>query len=301
MRKKLSLLAAVSSAFALYQVVQWRRRQTNAREWNRARPARALVTGASSGIGAVFARQLAHQGYDLVVLARREDRLRALAEELQRDYGAQVQVLAADLSSPDDVERVAQQVAAMEDLELLVNNAGYGVGGRFSEIDARMNMDNVQVNLVAPVRLARAALPGMIRRGRGGIINVSSVASFLPASGNHTYGATKAYLNFLSESLQMELAGTGVRVQALCPGYTHTEFHDSDPGYKSTIPGILWLNAEDVVAESLRGLREGRLYVVPGAIYKLAVFVLNIPGMRPLVRLAERLLRFRRFSAPRES
>jgi uncharacterized protein len=301
MRKRLPLLTAISSAFALYQIIQWRRRQTNAREWNGSRPGRALVTGASSGIGAVFARQLAQQGYDLVVLARREDRLRALADEFQRNYGTRVEVLPADLSDPADVERVAQQVAEMEDLELLVNNAGYGVGGRFSEIDARKNMDNVQVNLVAPVRLARAVLPGMIRRGRGGIINVSSVASFLPAAGNHTYGATKNYLNFLSESLRMELEGTGVRVQALCPGYTHTEFHDADPGYKSTIPGILWLNAEDVVAESLRGLREGRLYVVPGAIYKLAVFMLNTPGIKSLVPMAERLLRFRRFSAPREN
>jgi uncharacterized protein len=300
MRKRLPLLAAISSAFALYQVIQWRKRQSNAREWLATRPARALVTGASSGIGAVFARQLAQQGYDLVVLARREDRLRVLTEELQRDYGTRVQVLPADLSDPAAVERVAQQVAEMEDLELLVNNAGYGVGGRFAEIDASKTMDNVQVNLVATVRLARAVLPGMIHRGRGGIINVSSVASFLPASGAHTYGATKNYLNFFSESLRAELAGTGVRVQALCPGFTHTEFHNANPGYKSTIPAILWLNAEDVVAESLRGLREGRLYVVPGIIYKLVVFVLNIPGVKPLVPVAERLAHFRRFSAPRE-
>jgi len=291
MRKQLRFLAAFGTGYAIIRLLQYQQREIRVRQWARVRPRKALVTGASSGIGAAFARALARQGCDLVLLARREDRLRALAEELHHQFGVQVEVLAADLSNTEDLERAADQIALFEDLDLLINNAGFGVPGRFEEVDPRRNMEMVQVNLAAPVRLARAVIPGMVRRGRGGIINVSSVAGFVPSAGNHTYGATKAYLNFFTRSLQSELEGTGVRVQALCPGYTYSEFHDAMGTGRPQMPGFLWLSAEQVAAESLRGLEEGRLIVVPGAVYKLAVALSSIPGAAPLIKAAERALR----------
>lgn len=297
MKKRLPLLVALGTAYSFYKMFQLQQREVRIHQWDRTHPRRALITGASSGIGAEFAHQLARDGYDLVVLARREDRLRALAADLHRAYGTQVDVIVADLNNPQDLERAAQQAAEVKDLDLLVNNAGFGVGGRFSDVDTVRNMEMVRVNVEAAVRIARAVLPGMVERGRGGIINVSSVASFLPAKGNHTYGATKAYLNFFTESLHQELEGTGVRVQALCPGYTFSEFHDVMQVDRKTIPDFLWLKAEDVVHDSLEGLREGRLWVVPGKIYWLIANLSSIPGMATLIRLGERLLRFRRLSA----
>ncbi len=290
MRKLFPFLMTAGVGYAIVRLFHHQQREVRARQWVRTHPRRALVTGASSGIGAVFARALARQGYDLILLARREDRLRELAKELGRKYGVQTEVLAADLSSPQDLERVAGWIAQVEDLDLLVNNAGFGVPGRFVEVDTRRNMEMVQVNVVAAIRLARAALPGMVRRGKGGIINVSSVAAFLPSAGNHTYGATKGYLNFFTRSLRDELEGTGVRVQALCPGYTYSEFHDVLGTGRPRTPAFMWLPAEKVVAESLRGLEEDRLFVVPGAVYQLAVAMASIPGMAPLIRMAERTL-----------
>ena len=298
MKKRLPLLVALGTAYSFYKMFQLQHREVKSHQWDRNHPRRALITGASSGIGAEFARQLARDGYDLVVLARRENRLRALAADLHRAYGIQVEVIVADLNNAEDLERAALRAAEVKDLDMLVNNAGFGVGGRFSQVDTARNMEMVRVNVEAAVRMARAVLPGMVERGRGGIINVSSIASFLPASGNHTYGATKAYLNFFSESLKAELEGTGVRVQALCPGYTTSEFHDVMQVDRKTIPDMLWLKAEDVVRESLEGLREDRLYVIPGPIYRLVASLASIPGMPPVIRMGERMLRFRRFTAP---
>ena len=291
MRKPLPFLMTAGILYATARLFRHQQSEVRARQWARTHPRKALVTGASSGIGAVFAQSLARRGYDLILLARREDRLRELAEELGRKFGIRAEVLAADLSSAEDLERVAGWIAQVEDLDLLVNNAGFGVPGRFAEVDPRRNMEMIQVNLVAAVRLARAALPGMVQRGKGGIINVSSVAAFLPSAGNHTYGATKGYLNFFTRSLRDELEGTGVRVQALCPGYTYSEFHDVLGTGRPQMPGFMWLPAEQVVAESLRGLEEDRLFVVPGAVYKLAVALASIPGMAPLIQIVERTLR----------
>ncbi len=287
-------MMAIGAGAALVTVLQQRRRETKALQWTKLRaerraqggPGTAFITGASSGIGEAFARELAHRGYNLVLLARREERLRALAGELQRLYSVLVETLVADLSDPADVERAALRVAEIPDLDLLVNNAGFGDNGFFTEIDPQEELRMIRVHVEASVRLARAALPGMIERGFGGVINVASLAGLIASAGNHTYGATKAYLVFFSEALNYELVGKGVRVQALCPGFTYTEIHKSG---RPNLPPFLWLHADDVVSESLQGLREGRVVVIPGRIYRLLVALLNIPLVRPLASFAQSL------------
>ncbi|MBN1343450.1 MAG: SDR family oxidoreductase [Phycisphaerae bacterium] len=227
----------------------------------------AVVTGGSSGIGAVFARHLAQRGYDLMLVARRRDRLDAIAEELAGQHRVGVEILTADLSEAGDVGRVQERLEALPALEMLVNNAGFGTRHRFVDLDPAMHVDMVHVHVTASVRLIRTVLPGMIERGRGAIINVSSLAGFIPMPKSVTYAATKAFLITLSEGLAKELAGTGVRVQALCPGFTYTEFHDAAEfeGFdRSDISRKLWMPADDVVSESLASLEAGRVVCVPG-------------------------------------
>jgi short-subunit dehydrogenase len=173
-----------------------------------------LITGASSGIGAVFARQLAARGYDLVLVARRQERLEALAELLQQQYPITVTPFRADLGNPGDLACLETYLASLEDLILLVNNAGFGTLEHFVEAKLNRQLDMIQVNTVAPVRLMYAALPGMISRGRGAIINVSSIAAWAATKGNTIYAGTKSFLNAFSASLQTELQGTGVQIQA---------------------------------------------------------------------------------------
>ncbi len=223
----------------------------------------ALVTGASAGLGAEFARQLAAGGSGLILVARRKDRLEALAVELSGRYGVAVEVLPADLLTPDGVGLVEARAASCATLDLLVNNAGTGSPAAFVESDAAYLRGMVQVHASAAVSLARAALPGMIARGRGDVVNVASMAAFSPLSGP-VYGANKAFLVAFSMNLQAELAGTGVRVQALCPGMTHTEFHDVIKMDTSRIPGFMWMDAPDVVRASLRALGRGRVICIPG-------------------------------------
>lgn len=236
----------------------------------------ALITGASSGIGAEYARQLASRGYNLVLVARREAELRALADELSAANRIAAEGLAADLSVREDVDRVVARIEALPDLALLVNNAGFGSTGKFVTKEPQSQVDMVEVHIVATTRLTRAALPGMIGRGCGGIINVSSVAAYLP--GNTMYASTKAWMIPFTQALNRELAGSGVKVQALLPGYTYTEFHDQ-PEFRhfrrSSVPSALWLSADDLVSESLQGLAAGPGICVPGTIYNLAFKVLR--------------------------
>ena len=255
-----------------------------------------MVTGASSGIGAAFARRLARDGFQLILVARRHDLLQQLAQELS---GAET--LAADLTLEEDLARVEARIASAPELELLVNNAGFGTKGWLWEAPLEGQVRMHQLHVMATLRLTRAALAAMVPRGRGGVINVSSVAAFGQSPGNVSYCATKAWINSFTEGLDLELRGSAspVRVQALCPGFTVTGFHDTMGMSRDGIPAWLWLRAEDVVDASLRGLERGKLFVVPGAIYKLVVFLEKLAPRR--LRSAAVVLVMRRAHRPKEA
>jgi len=229
----------------------------------------AVVTGASSGLGEVFARKLAARSYRLLLVARREDRLRALAAALGPDH----ETMAVDLAKGEDLERLAHRLESSPDLQLLVNNAGFGTKGLFWQTDYGRQVEMHRLHVIAPLRLTRAVLPSMVKRNQGAVINVSSVAAFFRSRGNVSYCATKGWLNDFTEALHLELraVGSAVKVQALCPGFTHTEFHDAMGVSKGNIPTSMWMPADFVVEESLRGLERGKLFVIPGWRYKLLV------------------------------
>lgn len=236
----------------------------------------ALVTGASSGIGESFARLLAARGAGLVIMARRADLLDGLARELVERYRVAVEVVAADLTDPAQRAEVEGRLRS-DPVELLVNNAGYGAFGAFAELPLDDHLAQIELNVNALVRLTHAALPGMIERGRGGVLNVASMAGFAPSPGSATYGATKAYVAAFSESLHSEVAAKGVHVTALCPGFTRTE--DDVP------PNLLWLRRDDVARAGLEAVAAGRALCVPGVQYKAAFPALKLVP-RPLLRAA---------------
>jgi short-subunit dehydrogenase len=249
----------------------------------------ALVTGASSGIGAAFARALDRRGHPLLLVARRRDRLEALAQTLGR-----AEVLAADLGDEAEVARVAAHALALGDVELLVNNAGYGTNGDFLGLDATRERAMIKLNALAPVALAQALLPAMVARKSGGVINVSSIGAFQPVPYMATYGATKAFVLSWSEALAYELRNTGVRVTCVCPGPTATEFFEVaavNPAM-ARLPHVM--SAEALVARTLAAFDGGRAVVVPGAINWLTAFVTRL-----FPRIAVRVVTGRMF-APRQ-
>ena len=223
----------------------------------------ALVTGASVGIGAAFARRLARERYDLVIVARNRERLEEVASELRKEHGGEVEVLPADLMDPPEL-RIVEKLVADTDLDLLVNNAGFGTVGPFAKLDVAKEEEQIRLNVIALMRLTRAALPGMIARRSGSIINVSSMAAFQPAPYNATYGATKAFVNSFTEAVHEELRGTGVVVQALCPGFTRTEFQQRAGIDVSSVPSFAWMTPEAVVDASLSALHSGEVLCIPG-------------------------------------
>ena len=232
----------------------------------------AMVTGASSGIGEAYARLLASLGYDLIIIARRKDRLVSIAKELQDKYGVVVTVLEGDLCNENDVSAIEEKVRSTLNLSVLVNNAGFGTMGQFVDVDISRTLDMITVHVIAPTRLIKAALPGMLARREGNIVNVASAAPFLPVSGNVNYNGTKSYLIAFSECLQLEVKDAGVRVQALCPGFTRTGFHSVDEFKNvdfSTIPAFMWMPAEKVVAESWQALGKKKVIFIPGFINRI--------------------------------
>jgi len=229
----------------------------------------ALITGASSGIGASFAERLAHDGYDLIIVARRRERLEELAQRLQQKYQVDVEVLAADLSKSDSLRIIEKRIAEDTALEILINNAGFGGYMPFVNLDPDKAEEQLNLHVVALTRLTRAALPGMLTRKKGAIINVSSRLAFSSSMGSAqmpkraTYAGTKAYINTFSQLLQSELDGTGVQVQALCPGLVETEFHSHVGADTSRFPAGMVMKPEDVVTGSLAGLKLGEVICVP--------------------------------------
>lgn len=252
---------------------------------NTRNPGTALITGASSGIGAAYARQLAARGYDLVLVARRLERLESLAAELAAGYGVRAEALQADLADPAGLQRVEARIASLGAVQesalyvgepplLVVNNAGFGTAGHFADISPDRQTEMIALHVTAPVRICRAVLPSMIALGQGAIINVASMAAFVPLPGSVIYCATKASLVSFSEALQIELKGTGIRVQALCPGLTRTEFHGQREmvGYAPRpVPRFLWSTPESVVTASLKALGRGGVICVPGPMNRAIV------------------------------
>jgi len=232
----------------------------------------AVVTGATAGIGAAFATRLAAEGYDLLLVARDAARLAGMATDLAGDV--RVDVLAADLSTDDGCAAV-EQVLRAEPVDLLVNNAGTSLNTPFVVSNVADEERLLHLNVHSVLRLTLAALPGMVRRHGGDIINVSSVAGFGPVMPGSTYSATKAWVTNFTESVAYSVRSEGVRVLALCPGYTRTEFHQRAGIDMSRTPHWMWLNADDVVREGLRDLRRGRVVSVPSVKFKIAVWAMR--------------------------
>ncbi|MFB9234804.1 SDR family NAD(P)-dependent oxidoreductase [Plantactinospora siamensis] len=247
----------------------------------------ALITGATSGIGAAFARRLAADGRRLVLVARDGDRLAGTAAELTARHSTAVEVLPADLASEDGCAAVADRLRDGADpVEMLVNNAGISLNRPFLRSAVEDEIRLLRLNVHAVLRLTHAVLPGMVERRRGAVINVSSVAGFGAVMPGSTYSSSKAWVTNFSESVAQSVRPFGVRVLALCPGYTRTEFHDRAGINMTKTPPWLWLRADDVVAEGLRDLQKGRLVSVPDWKYKLAVFGLRHTPRRLLQGVA---------------
>ncbi len=234
------------------------------------------ITGASSGIGEAFARKLA-PGHNLLLVGRRRERLEALADEFSNKFDTRTEVLQADLTKDDDLNKVAERIGQQTRLALLVNNAGFGMKGRFWEANFAGQEQMHKLHIMATLRLTHTALRTMVPNDFGGIINVASVSSFVRSPGTTSYSATKAWMAAFTEGLYLELKGirSCVVVQALCPGFTYSEFHESMGANRYRVAGpSWWLTAEEVVDASIQGLHHRKLFVVPGWRYKLVTAIL---------------------------
>ena len=232
----------------------------------------ALVTGATAGIGESFTRLLASKGYNIALVARDEVRLHERAGGLREKYGIQTFVLPADLATKSGVKSVEKYIQSYE-IEVLINNAGFGINKAFTASDLGDEQDLLNVLVRTPMRLMHVILPGMKERKSGTIINVSSVAGFIAGG---TYSAAKSYLTVLSESLNTELKGTGVIVSALCPGFTRTEFHQRGRMKMKGLPSFMWLKADRLVAQSWKDAQAHQPVSIPGWQYKLLVAIISI-------------------------
>ncbi|MDO4550483.1 MAG: SDR family NAD(P)-dependent oxidoreductase [Planctomycetia bacterium] len=240
----------------------------------------AVITGASSGLGMAYARQLATKGFNLMLIARRKFVLESLKEELEKSHqNISVEIVQADLSLLDDIRMLEEKIANSERLLFMINNAGFGVEGVFPEINVEKNTEMITVHNTAVMRLARAAMIPMKVQGKGFLINVASSAGFLASRGAVIYCATKAFIISFSRSLQCDCHKDGIHVQALCPGFVRTGFHDTDSmagsPIKESVPGWLWLQADWVVKKSLSQVQKNffrRVIYIPSLRYKCGTF-----------------------------
>lgn len=252
---------------------------------------RALVTGASSGLGEAFACLLAEQGTDLLLVARRKERLDALAARLSERHSVSVQVAVADLTNEVAVANV-EGLAREVELDLLVNNAGIGSEGPFLDSDVDVQVRTLRLDVEALLRLTHAVLPGMVARGRGAVINVSSGLAFMAAPEYATYSASKAFVNSFSEAIAEELRDTGVRVQALCPGLIRTEFQQAAGVDASRFPSFAWMEPDDVARESLAAIERGSGVYVPGLGNRIAMGLTSLAPRSVATRVLSRAMRF---------
>jgi hypothetical protein len=235
-------------------------------EWNN--PGKALITGASSGIGASYAKHLAEKGFDLILLARRKERLQSLADTLQSFYSIRCEIIPADLSNCEEINKVANHIQQTQNLDILINNAGFATVGYFADIPFEKSMLMFHLHMTASTQLSHAALQGMLKRRRGAIINVSSMGAFMLTPGNVIYDATKSFLATFSENISLEVRDKGIKLQAVCPGFTRTEFHevgDFKNFDRSVIPDSLWMMPDEVVSLSLKALENNmKIVFIPG-------------------------------------
>ena len=240
---------------------------------------KALITGASSGIGWHFANLLAREGYDLVITARDTQRLNHLAGEFHQKYNRNIEVISADLTTDHGISLIENRIKD-GDIDVLINNAGYGLNQGFTKSDVIDEIAVLKILCEAPMRLAHASLPSMLAKNSGIIINVSSVAAWI--TGGH-YSAMKSYLMVLSESLHTELAETAVKVCSLAPGFTHTEFHQRGQMKMDALPNFMWLNADNVVITAWEDAKAGKTISIPGRQYRFLYLLLRF-APRDLVR-----------------
>jgi len=245
--------------------------------------ATALVTGATSGIGAAYAKLLAKERFDLVLVARDLSRLNAYAKELNKTYKIKVETLQADLTKPAQLAKVEKRLSnKAKPIEVLINNAGFGIKQSFTDSEIKKEQELLDVLVTAPMRLTHVALPQMLKRDSGVIVNVSSVASWIAGG---TYSAAKSYLTVFSEYLNTELKGTNIKISALCPGFTRTEFHQRGKMRMSGLPNFMWLSSDQVVAKSWKYAKAGKAICIPGWQYLLLSTIARV-APRPIVRKA---------------
>ena len=246
-------------------------------EWKN--PGKVFITGASSGIGASYAKAFAKNGFDLVLLSRRKDRLQVLANQLESDNSIHCEIISADLAEKEEVQKVTKHIRQIDNLDILINNAGFATIGYFADIPIEKSMRMFHTHMTATVQFTHAALQVMLERERGAIINVSSMGAFMLTPGNVLYDATKSFLATFSENLWLEVRDKGIKVQALCPGFTRTEFHevgDFKNFDKSVIPDSLWMMPDEVVRLSLKALKNSRKVVfIPGWKKRLVKWIIQ--------------------------
>lgn len=244
----------------------------------------ALITGATSGIGAAYAKRLAQDGFALILHGRRQERLKALAQELEKAYDIPTEVIVAELSRTEELRKVESRIQELDQLDMLINNAGYWTPGNFWERDPDSIEALIQVHVIAPVRFTRAALPRMLERNKGDIINTCSIGAYFGFSTGENYCGTKAYLVMFTESLHLALSGTGLRVQALVPGNTMTEL-ESRLGMDPKKSSSKWMLPEKVVEISLRELGKGKVVCVPSLKHRLMIKFFNLLPRRIYYRV----------------
>lgn len=251
----------------------------------------AVITGATGGIGSVFSRQLAAQRYNLVLADMNLKKLQQLSDALCAEYPISVETIQVNLAKKDSIQNLAANLAGRARVDLLVNAAGYGEKTLFKDEKIQASLDMISVHVLATVQLIHAVLPGMMKRRKGSIIAVSSLASFIPAPGSSIYSATKSFINTFMESLHMEVRSKGIQVQSLCPGLTHTGFHTAEDiaRYKGIRGLDLWMEADEVVAASLRNLSDDHIVCIPGFINKTIKKTIPVLPRRSYYRLAEKL------------